>query len=248
MSSWSIKSAELRRRRSEKTLDQSQLARLAKVSVRTIRLLEASDRKVNASTVEGLARGLACTPADIATHHDAPRRTKSLPPPPPSLRAPANGERVRMSDLVAIGESEPAEALVIDGARIAKLTPLQYQHCYTAYLARDGERYWVQGKVTDERGLPPLEAALLGAVSGEAGRFEVTAPVGRNGHSLVLTTHTKTGALTVAMQDARKLKSTRVLVRLLALRGLAPDAGLTCYARERPSPWTLVVERILDAG
>lgn len=240
MSDWTINSAELRRRRVAKMLDQAQLARAAALSARTIRLLEASDRGVNASTVEGLAGALACKATDIAAHRASPRRGKSLPP-------RATGERVRMSELVAIGEREPEETLVIAGEAIAKLTPLQYQHCYTAFLARDGERYWLEGAITDERGLPPQEAALLDAKSGEAARFEVTCPVGRSGHTLVVTAHTTTGALTVAMQKARKLRSTRALVRLAALRDLAPGAGLTCFVRERPSPWTLVVERMIAA-
>jgi len=76
--------------------------------------------------------------------------------------------------------------------------------------------------------------------------FEVTSPVGRDGHALVVTAHTKTGALTVAMQKARRQSSVRMLVRLVAFRDLAQGAGLTCFARERPAPWTLVVERMID--
>ena len=100
---------------------------------------------------------------------------------------------------------------------------------------------------TDERGLPPAEAKLLGAVSGEAGRFEMRYRVGADGHVLVVTVHTPTGALTIAMQNAAEKKTAvRCFARLVALRDLAPGAGLASFARERPSPWGLVVERVIE--
>ncbi len=205
---------------------------------------------VTASTLDCLAKALECKREDIGTYDDAPRKRASNGKhvPPPATTAARASDRPKMSELRAIEETlPPGEVLVLDGERIPKLTVLKYQQCFTAYLARDGERYWISGRVTDERGLPPAEAKLVGAISGEAGRFEMRYPVGADGHVLVVTVHTPTGALTIAMQNAAEKKTAiRCIVRLVALRDLAAGAGFASFARERPSPWALVVERVIE--
>jgi DNA-binding Xre family transcriptional regulator len=250
MATWHIRSEELRRRRIKKMMHQTELSRLSGISLRAIRKLEAGDVPVTASTLDCLAKALDCKREDIGTYDDAPRKRASNGKhvPPPTTTAAGASDRPRMSELRAIEETlPPGVELVIDGERIPKLTVLKYQQCFTAYLARDGERYWIEGHVTDERGLPPPEAKLIRAVSGEAGRFEMRYLVGADGHVLVVTVHTPTGALTIAMQDAREKKTAvRGIVRLVALRDLAPGAGLASFARERPSPWGLVVERLIE--
>ena len=248
MSAWRIRSEALRRLRIAAMVDQAELSRLSGISVRAIRKLEAGDVGVTASTLDCLAKALGCKRTDIATHVDTPRRTRASNGAPEAPNAARGSERPKMSDLRAIDEAlPPAEAIVVDGERIPKLTVLKYQQCYTAYLARDGERHWLEGRVTNERGLPPAEAALLGAISGEAGRFEMTCPVGSKGHVLTVTAHTQTGALTIALQNASERRTAvQCIVRLVALRDLAPDAGLASFVRERPSPWGLVVERVTE--
>ncbi len=254
MSAWIIRSAELRRLRVERLLDQTELARISGVSVRAIRALEASNKGVTLTTLDCLTKALDSKRAEIATHAEpkakATAQTKAPAPTvdtkPTATRAPA--ERVRMIDL---REKErtmpPPEALEIDGEWIPKLTVLKYRQCFTAYLAREGERYWISGTIVDDRGLPPAEAKLIGARSGEAARFDVRCPVGEDGDTLGVTAFTATGALTVAMQDADD-KIVRFIARVVALKDVAPGTGFTFFMRERPSPWALVVERVLDVA
>jgi transcriptional regulator with XRE-family HTH domain len=132
----------------------------------------------------------------------------------------------------------------IDDAKPRAPSVLKYNQCFTAYAARHGERYAIEGTVEHDHGLPPAEAALLGASSGKSARFEMRVPVGDDGHSLCVTVHTDCAATTIEMQDAAH-KTTLCIVRLVALDDLAAGAGLTFFMRERPSPWCFVVERVV---
>ncbi len=243
MSAWRIQSEELRRRRIEKMLDRAELARITGVSVRTLALLEASDKGVTVTTLDALIKPLGCKRVDVATYVDP--RKKSAPV--KVNGAPrASNDRPRIIDLRTIQRALPdPEPVLVDGELVPMLTVLRFQQCFTAYLARDGERYCVEGRVHDERGLPPSEAALLGATSGEAARFEIHCPVGDAGHTLCVTVHTSNAETTLAMQRAAD-KTVLCVVRVVAFRDLAPNAGLAFSMRERPSPWGFVVERVIS--
>lgn len=247
MVTWKIRSAELRRRRIERIMTIAELARLAIVSVRTIQALEKSDLKVTVATVDGLARALGCQRADIATAIVASNAAppKSAPRKLDGAKTSAPGERVRMPDLIAIGRTLPEpEPVEIDGELIAVLTVLKYNQCFSAYVARHGERYAIEGMVESDHGLTPAEAALLGARSGESARFEIRVPVGDDGHTLCVTVHTDRAVTTIDMQDAAH-KTALCVVRLVALDDLRAGEGLTCFMRERPSPWCLIVEQVV---
>jgi len=247
MSEWTIRSAELRRRRIEKMLAQTELAKLAVISVSALRRLEASDVGVALATIDNLTKPLGCKRGDIATSgltkKGAPSRetngAKS------AAHDAANGDRVRLADLRAIQIRLPEpEAIVIDGERIPMLTVIRYQQCLSAHVARDGMRFWIEGRVADERGLLAHEAALLGARFGEATRFDLQCPIGDDGHMLGVTAFTRTAPMTIEVQEASE-KIVRVVLRLVALRDLAPGAGLPFFMRERPNPWALVVEKVI---
>jgi hypothetical protein len=68
--------------------------------------------------------------------------------------------------------------------------------------------------------------------------------VGEGGDTLGVTVHTDAAATTIAMQDASE-KIALCVVRVVALKDLAPGAGLVFFMRERPSPWGLLVERVI---
>ncbi len=61
---------------------------------------------------------------------------------------------------------------------------------------------------------------------------------------MLVTAFTWDAATTIAMQNAAE-KTVRCIVRLVALKDLALGAGLPFFMRERPSPWGLVVERVI---
>jgi hypothetical protein len=243
-SSWHIKSAELRRRRLDAMMTIVELAKRSGLGVRTIQHAEHSnDGPVQLMTVDLSAKALGCERTDIATCKEKSAKAPNATAQSASPRAAT--DRVRMSDLQAIDKTLPEpDPFDDDGELLPMVTVRRYNHCATAFQARDGERYAVEGTVEVDHGLSPSEAKLLGARSGDSARFDVRIPVGGDGHTLCATVFTDRAATTIEMQDALH-KKTLCIVRLVALEDLERGEGLMFFMRERPSPWCLLVERVV---
>ncbi len=121
--------------------------------------------------------------------------------------------------------------------------PAQLVEVFTAYAAHAGERYYVDGEVTSQRGLRYSDCLVLGIPHATGARFEIGRRIGTLPRPFLLTVITMDAAQTRALQvHASNGTPIRVVVRVVAAiddrkdEGLVVIAGLPNAVSSEPTP------------
>ena len=268
---WIIKSKVLRRLRIEQLMSVENLARRSGVSVRSIRTYEARDTTARLDTMQCLAKALGAEALALGRVHVPSTDTEksvALTSPNGPRAAPNEAAAAttattklpppsRLEELVELERSlAPLPKLKTARGAVDPLTARRFQDIFTAYAMYEGDRFYLAGLVNAQRGITDTEASLLGSESGVGARFHVVKEVA-TGHVVGITVHTKDGAHTKRMQARLGERATVVLsvVRAatadacsetMAAREASPR-GFSFFMSERPRPWGLVVEDVVDA-
>ena len=126
------------------------------------------------------------------------------------------------------------------------LTARALSHVYTAYELHVGLEVVLEGRVRQERGIPPQEAALLGGRMGVAARFFLEHEV-LPGRTLQTTVHAVEPALVKALQHAlARVATVRASLVATPFDG-DPPRGFSAFHTTKPRPWTFVAKEILSA-
>lgn len=264
---WLVDGRKLRRGRIEAGLSALELADKSGVALRTIQAIEAAraPSRARPATVRDLAGALGVATTDIARVDAEPaarRREASSPPPSPASTAstastpstpstpsapPGTPTGVETSRLSALVEEEEAAGLPPrERGGVPYLTARALSHVYTAYELHVGLDVVLEGRVRQERGIPPQEAALLGGRMGVAARFFLEHEV-LPGRTLQTTVHAVEPALVKALQHAlARVATVRASLVATPFDG-DPPRGFSAFHTTKPRPWTFVAREVLAA-
>jgi len=195
--------------RTERGWTQDELAGKAGIGRRTVQRLEKQGGQPTADTLALLAKALEVAPG--------------------ALRLGASGAP-RLDDLITLERDR--------GMRhgVPWLGPRRYQDMQTAYAAHAGRKYWLEGVIGKNRGVPQPEAERLGSRNGIAARVLVACEVADGVQPLAIHVYSVRAEHTVALQDARGE------VRELVVEVYAAEAPVFAFLdSERLKPWALVV-------
>lgn len=212
-------------------------------------------------TIDALAKALGLTrdalaePRLVGAEAPAPARKsagqkpqKPAPTPaPPTSEVPLRVEDIaRPSRLGALKrreekvtkQREPIEPI----SGLPLLTVGAVQDLYSAFSLSDGVRYAVTGRITDHRGMSPVEAAELGTSIGIGTRFHFVRHIDEEA-TFGVTVHAPTAELTRALLRLHDTGDVVIEARVV----IAKDKASIFYsfATVNPHPWTVVVERIV---
>jgi transcriptional regulator with XRE-family HTH domain len=243
-----VDAAALRAAREKKAMSRARLAHRSGVSERALREREMRGGRMRESNLESIAKVLDVDPGSLVKRRDAPASVTDA-------RA-ANGasnakkplrERTHMERLVTLEGAARGRARVrTPRGELPLVTARVTQDLYTAYATYEGEVFVVRGVLDTHRGLSVPEGKLLGTRSGVGACFLVVCEIA-DGEQLGVTVHTRLREQTRRLQALRDEKVTLV-VRVVCVPGEPVDGGpgFSSFMRQRPGPWALVVEEILD--
>jgi hypothetical protein len=247
---WILIPGALRRLRRGRKLDRKEAAKLLGLHEWTISRHESdgplTPRTLRAEFVKVYRRGYQCDAEAFVrwVDHDdepakrKPRAKKLIDPAAPQLGTLTE----RAKHEITIGAQQTINGLEVVGNAIIR-------ECMTACALHAGERYAVQGTVTQHDYLPEIAARVLGAPVGEGARFRFDRQVVK-GLPVYVTVMTTTLDHTRYLVEAHKSEKTvAVIVRVVAKPPAEEWKGFLIFEK-RPvfRPWTFVVEGIATDG
>lgn len=243
------RSDELRKRRVALGLTLEKLAEKACLSVGAVRRAERGER-TRGETIDALADALG-VPRDEVAQLEA--HAGAEPPPPrrqePAVKAiPTRAEdlapRSRLTTLAGIEDKLPRQPGALHGGQeIPPLTARELRGVYTSFGRRVARQYAVRGKVIDQRGLSPEEAAQLGTSTGMGARFQVVRPIDAE-WTLGVTVHATEAGVTDALLDIHESVDVCLVARVVASTGHTPV--FASFSTPNLLPWALLVDAIVD--
>ena len=247
MPHWIVLPTALKRLRVARAGSHAALAQHSGISERMLRKYESNeDQIVRASTVRVLEVSLGAKALEFArfVDDDPPEGDKERPKITPQAPDPV---RTRLETVVHAELDAREAAVKKEGAEA--LTARALQDIFTVYRLHEGRRFWLQGEVRTQRGIPHREAKLLGGRAGVSARFEVCKRVTKD-HDLGVTVHAARAEHTRALQAALNLEAMIIVtVHVVSQEASEAGEGFSSFisAVNDLRPWTLLVEEIVSA-
>jgi transcriptional regulator with XRE-family HTH domain len=222
-----------------------ELASRSGVSDRQIRAIESSrpPATIQLRTLRDLSGALKCQHEDVAQWFEADARVPVEVSPVAHKLPPAS----TLAQRAALERKARIRPRLIDSST-GKVEVIGFDRLYeldAAFGDHEGQKWAVEGKITEHRGLPPYVEPILDVKTGIGAQFLVVRKVARE--PLYVSVFTRSGEHTKRLIEAeRKAHAVCAVARLVVARPKAEWKGFFIFEkRPRPHPWALVVDELL---